>query len=212
MLGREQSDSGAAKLFDMESRKIGRALGIGVRVASKVVRERAERAAADRQTPSEAVPASAGTGSAGAANPVLQSAQRAPQPGERAAPGREKPVWGQPANRQRANDLFPTKTIAAATRSGINRSRGVGVGARRFGEAFWGPLTRAGSTLWLEITGLFFALFALFFAQNLYRVRGSWKQGTEHGHFLLYGLLMILFLWFSSSSFLRARRTSKKSS
>jgi hypothetical protein len=64
--------------------------------------------------------------------------------------------------------------------------------------------------LWLEITGLFFALFALYFAQNVYRVRAAWRQGPEHGHLLLYGALAAAFAWFSFSSFARAYRRNKR--
>ncbi len=71
-------------------------------------------------------------------------------------------------------------------------------------------MAHAGGTLWLEITGLFFALFALFFAQNVMRLRGAYAHGAEHTHFLLYVVLMLLFCWFSISSFLRARRRGKR--
>jgi hypothetical protein len=64
--------------------------------------------------------------------------------------------------------------------------------------------------LWLEITGLFFAFFALFFAQNIYRVRAAWKHGPDHNHLLLYLLLAVVFTWFSASSFLRAYRKSQR--
>ena len=66
-------------------------------------------------------------------------------------------------------------------------------GAKAFGQAFLGPFTHAGSVLWLEITGLFFALFALFFVQSVYRVRSAWRQGPEHTHLLLYAALAVGF-------------------
>src|SRR5258708_15319581 len=77
-------------------------------------------------------------------------------------------------------------------------------GAKAFGQAFLGPFTHAGSILWLEITGLFFALFALFFVQSVYRVRAAWWQGREHAHLLVYAALAVGFAWFSVSSFTRA--------
>ena len=73
-----------------------------------------------------------------------------------------------------------------------------------------GPFTHAGSVLWLEISGLFFALFALFFVQSVYRVRTAWRQGPEHSHLLLYIFLAGVFVWFSISSFSRAYRKSKR--
>jgi hypothetical protein len=92
----------------------------------------------------------------------------------------------------------------------LNRVATAKRGARAFGQAFMGPFTHAGSILWLEITGLFFALFALFFVQSIYRVRGAWRQGPEHTHLFLYSLLAVLFVWFSASSFTRAYRKSKR--
>jgi hypothetical protein len=147
----------------MEPKKVGRTLGIGVRVASNMVRERVERAAAANSAPVEA-------GKAGPAAPPLP----------------------------RASIKIDSK-VAGAKR-----------GAKAFGQAILGPFTHAGSILWMEITGLFFALFAVFFVQNVYRVRGSWRHGPEHVHLLLYIALAVGFAWFSVSSFTRAYRKGKR--
>ncbi len=151
---------------------MGRALGIGVRVASNMVRQRVAQAAAAQPTP------------------VTAATRRPPEP---AAPPRapvpptvQGPVPG------------PSKTANAKR------------GAKAFGQAFLGPFTHAGSILWLEITGLFFALFALFFVQSVYRVRNDWRQGPEHAHLLLYSVLAVGFGWFSVSSFVRAYRKNKR--
>jgi hypothetical protein len=135
----------------MEPKKVGRTLGIGVRVASNMLRQRVAHAAAARDTRPPAPP------------PPL-------------------------SNR-----------VVAAKR-----------GAKAFGQALLGPFTHAGKVLWLEITGLFFALFALFFAQNVYRFRDAWRPGPEHSHLLLYCALTLAFAWFSCSSFARAYRLSKR--
>ena len=142
---------------------MGRTLGIGVRVASNMLRERVEKASAAHSAPAEA-----GIGRP-AAPPQI-----------------------------RAGIKLDSK-VAGAKR-----------GAKAFGQAFLGPFTHAGSILWLEITGLFFALFALFFVQAVYRVRTSWLRGPEHAHLLLYIVLAVGFAWFSFSSFLRAYRKSKR--
>jgi uncharacterized integral membrane protein len=86
----------------------------------------------------------------------------------------------------------------------------VGQGTRRFGQAFFGPLMHVSGTLWLEITGLFFALFAVFFAQNAIKVRAAYLHGPEHTHFVLYLILTLVFCWFTVSSFLKARRRDKR--
>jgi hypothetical protein len=147
----------------MEPKKVGRTLGIGLRVASNMVRERVERASAPVPSPS-----TAGNGS--------------PKPTPTAS--RSVPV---------------SHRVATAKRV-----------AKAFGQALLGPFTHAGGVLWLEITGLFFALFALFFVQSIYRVRTAWRTGPEHTHLLLYVAMAFIFAWFSASSFARAYRKSKR--
>ena len=139
----------------MEPRRVGRTLGIGVRVASNMLRDRMERAAA-----------------------------------------RPEPV---------------TPSIRVPQGSHVqHRANSVKQGVKAFGQGIWAPFSHAGGILWLEITGLFFALFTFFFVQSAYRARGSWKAGPEHTHLLLYGCLAVGFAWFSFSSFLRAYRKSKR--
>jgi hypothetical protein len=147
----------------MEPKKVGRTLGIGVRVASNMLRERVERAAASS-------PAASTTGNC-PPMPASTSVRSVPM----------------------------SRRVATAKR-----------GAKAFGQALLGPFTHAGGVLWLEITGLFFALFAVFFVQSVYRVHTAWRQGPEHTHLLLYGALAFVFAWFSVSSFARAYRKSKR--
>ncbi len=71
-------------------------------------------------------------------------------------------------------------------------------------------MAHTGSVLWLEITGLFFALFALFFAQNVYKFRASVKAGPDHIHFLVYSALTFLFAAFTFSQFYKARKKERK--
>ena len=139
----------------MEPRRLGRTLGIGVRVASNMLRDRVERAAANP-------------------GPVTSSIR-----------------------------VPPTQNVG-------KRVASVKKGVRAFGQALWTPFGHAGGVLWLEITGLFFALFTVFFLQSVYRVRGDWRAGPEHAHLALYAFLALAFGWFSASSFLRAYRKSKR--
>lgn len=82
--------------------------------------------------------------------------------------------------------------------------------AKRFGAAMLGPMAHTGSVLWLEITGLFFGLFALFFAQNVYKFRQNYAGGPEHAHFLVYAVLTVLFSAFTFTQFYKARRKEKR--
>lgn len=135
----------------MEPDRVGRKLGIGVRVASGMLRDRATQ--------------------------TVQTVQQ------------DAPVY---ADR--------VQKTAAGTKAG----------AKKFGQAIWGPFVHAGSVLWLEITGLFFALFSLFFAQGVYRLRADWRTGPGHERLLVYAAIAIVFMYFAISSFYRAARKQRQ--
>ena len=105
------------------------------------------------------------------------------------------------------------KPVSAGSSSSAAQAKStaeaLGRGTRNFGRAVLGPVAHTGGVLWLEVTGLFFGLFTLFFVQNVYRFRASWKIGPEHIHFLVYSALTLLFAVFTVSQFLKARRKEK---
>lgn len=135
----------------MEPNTLGRKLGIGLRIASKMLLDR---------TASPAAPA--------------------------AAP---------PASHQ--------PPVYAA------RGKAVARGTRKFGESVWRPFAHASGVLWLEITGLFFGIFTLFFAVNTYKLRYQWAVGPDHQRFLVYTIVTVAFGYFTFSSFYRARKKEK---
>lgn len=146
----------------MEPNRFGRKLGIGVRVASRMVKERAASATPTQSTPPPATPP-------------------------------------------------PAPAPKSPTRSYVEPARRVGEGTRRFSKAFVGPLAHVSRTLWFEITGLLFALFALFFAQNAWKLRGALhQQGPDHTRFLLYCAVTLIFLYFSGSSFWKSARATRQ--
>ena len=98
---------------------------------------------------------------------------------------------------------------AVYVQRGAERGRAVATGARNFGKSVWGPFAHAGGVLWLEVTGLFFALFGLFFAQNAYKLRHAWNSGAEHSRFLIYVVVTLVFFYFAFTSFYRARKREK---
>ena len=91
-----------------------------------------------------------------------------------------------------------------------NLGRGLGRGTKNFGSAFFGPFLHAGGVLWLEVTGSFFALFAIFFAQNAFRLRAEYAAGAQHEKFLVFAVLTLVFAYFSVSSFVQARRKGRR--
>ena len=62
---------------------------------------------------------------------------------------------------------------ARTTAQALQTGRGLKEGSKRFGEAAWGPLAKASGALWLELTGVFFGIFAVFAAN------GAWKTGRR---------------------------------
>jgi hypothetical protein len=146
----------------MGSNTFARKLGIGVRVASQILREHSRTAL--ENSSSAATPAAASAAESRVQRPARPAVQ----------------------------------------------ARNVGRATKRFGEAVWGPFVHVGSVLWLEVTGLFFGIFALFFAQNVYRLRHA-TTTTAPGHIklLIYSALTVVFLYFTCTSFYRARRRSR---
>lgn len=114
------------------------------------------------------------------------------------------------AARQTSFPPAPGAVTGPSPQDYAERARAVGVGTRRFGHAIFGPFVRVSSILWSEITGVFFALFAVFFAQGAFRLRTQWAVGPDHAKLLLYGALTLLFAYFCLSSFYRARKKEKR--
>jgi hypothetical protein len=82
----------------------------------------------------------------------------------------------------------------------LTRAAGRGMGG------FLRPFGRVGGILWLEVTGFFFGLFGLYFAQDIFRTRLSWIAGPQHSRFLMAVALTAIFGYLSVSAFWRARR------
>jgi hypothetical protein len=146
----------------MKPQTIGRALGIGLRVAGRIASQRV-------------------TAGAQAA-----ASQPAPAAGANAAQTRAS---GQVTGR------VPGQVAVQAARGA---ARGVG--------GFLKPFRRVGGIVWLEVTGVFFALPVVVFVPVLWRTRLSWAHGPDHRTFLITAVIVALFLYLSGSSFWRARR------
>jgi hypothetical protein len=82
----------------------------------------------------------------------------------------------------------------------ITRAAGRGIGG------FLRPFGRIGGILWLQVTGFFFGLFALYFAQDLWRTHTSYASGPQHQRFLIAAAMTLVFGYLSVSAFWRARR------
>lgn len=178
----------------MEPNRIGKIFGIGARLGVEKLREGAERVG------SAAGPAE--PGAAGSAKPM--TAQEA---GARVGSG----VRQAAANFRAAQASAARTQAAAGPGSGSAAESGTrrrGRGAAQFGAALVRPFAHATSLLWAQITGIFFALFAVFFVEHAWMVYRA-AHGRDRLLFL-YGALALVFLWFAVSTFWRVRRKQRR--
>jgi hypothetical protein len=134
----------------MEPNRIGRALGIGARVAGAKLREKADQLGAPATADEAAARLKAGAAQA-ARN--FRAAQASASPGSGAAP--------------------------AAPPAGPG-ARDVARGAARFGAALLRPFAHATNILWNQIAGIFFALFGLFFLEHAWMVYRATHGRDRH--------------------------------
>src|SRR5579884_161603 len=149
----------------MEPNSVGRKFGIGVRVASKMMIERAARIG-------------------------------------------EKPAQVTPPGPKKTSVEKPRKP-APLTQVYAHRSKAVAQGARKLTAALWRPVAHASGIIWLQITGLFFSVFAIVFASNTWKLRQNWSAGPGHARFLAFAAVTLVFAWFAGSSFYRAGRKQR---
>ena len=93
------------------------------------------------------------------------------------------------------------------------RAAGAGVkrGGKKFGEAVWGPFVKASGVVWLEVTGVFFGLFCFTAGVEVWKKRADfWGAGEARTHVWFAVGMLVVFGWFTGSSFLRARRRGRR--
>ena len=144
-----------------------------------------------------------GGGARETAKALVKAADAAAAPSPSAARTGAQEVKPVPAAAMRGQ-AAGVKTVRTAT--------GLKQGGKRFGEAIWGPFAKLSGVLWLEVTGVLFGMFAGVAGLEAWKGRGAFaaRVGTEHEGFAL--LMMVVFGWFTVSSFLRAGRRSRQGS
>lgn len=107
-----------------------------------------------------------------------------------------------------AEQVVRTAAQARAT------SAGVAQGSKRFGEAVWRPFVRLSGVLWLEFTGVFFGIFAVYAGSGAWKLRGELRETAAnhdaHMHLLMAAVMALVFGYFCVSSFVRAARKGRK--
>ena len=143
-----------------------------------------------------------GYGARHAAKSLQKAAEAASAPG----PGRPatRPATQQPgASRGVAQRVVQTQRTVAATKTH----------ARGLGRSVWSPLARFSSVLWLQVTGTFFTLLALFLSEGLWKERGVVGLPiSSHAAEKFYVQLaaFIVFAYFAISNFVRAHLRDRR--
>jgi hypothetical protein len=91
--------------------------------------------------------------------------------------------------------------------------QGLKRGTKRFGEAVWGPFVKLSGVLWLELTGVFFGIFAVFAIGGTWKTLGEWRR-TAVNHdtrmqLIATAAMAVVFGYFCVSSFVRAGRRGR---
>lgn len=176
----------------MDSVRFGRALGIGARHAAKTLVTAVDAATAPNPSP---------TPIRSTSHPASAQPPTAPR--------------GTSASSTTATTVERSARTAARSASDLRHTtRGIAQGSRRFGQAAWGPVVKLSGVLWLEFTGVFFGLFALFAGGAAWKLRDSLHRTASnaeaHTHLQLAVGMMVIFGYFCLSSFLRASRRGRR--
>lgn len=184
----------------MDSVRFGRALGFGARAAAKTLVTAVD--AATSPNPSAKPVAGTGQQASGASQ---QASHGGPQASREAASSQSRVQVSAVRVGQQA-----ARTTAQVQQTG----RGLKQGGRRFGEAMWGPFVKLSGVLWLEVTGLFFGIFALFAGGGAWKMRGDLRDAgvnhQAHVQFLLTLAMAVVFGYFCMSSFVKASRRGRR--
>jgi hypothetical protein len=156
-----------------------------------------------------------GIGARAAAKTLVTAvdAATAPNPSSGVKPKVESSV--SPAeNRAAASGIRLGERAARTTEQVRQTKQGLTRGSKRFGEAVWGPFVKLSGVLWLEFTGVFFGIFALFAGTGAWKLRGELHQTAvnhdAHVHLLLSAGMAVLFGYFFVSSFVKASRRNRR--
>lgn len=171
----------------MRARRIGRTLGIGVRIAARLATGRAAEPGRSIEGPN--------------LTPDTQPALRSH--GDRAHAHLPAPQSGARSPNQTAGQEIGHRAVQAGQvlgQTGRKVTQGVG-GVLR-------PLRRVGGILWLEVTGVFFLLPVVVFTPVLWRKILAYRHTTDHKTLWLTSGIIAIFLYLGVSSFWRARRRS----
>jgi len=176
----------------MDSVRFGRALGVGARTAAKTLLTAVDAAKAP--------------------NPSASSKAKEGMAAE--APNAAASSTNVAAGKSESSGARLGQQTARTTVQVRKTGQGLKEGGKRFGEAVWGPLVKLSGELWLELTGVFFGVFAVFAGSGAWKMRSALYEPAAnhdaHVRFLVSVAMTVLFGYFCVSSFVRANRRSRR--
>jgi hypothetical protein len=176
----------------MDSVRFGRALGFGARAAAKTLVTAVDAATSPNPSAGVKGKEAAGVGASGGSEGASTGA----------------------SGRVEASGVRLGQQAARTTAKVRQTRRGLKEGSKRFGEAAWGPMVKLSGVLWLELTGVFFGIFALFAGSAVWKGRAALEETAgnhdAHVHLLLSAAMAAVFGYFCVSSFVRAGRRGKQ--
>jgi hypothetical protein len=155
-----------------------------------------------------------GIGARGAAKTLLTAVDAATSPNPSALTKTGPSTESVGASSQERKEGRPGEQAARTAAQVRQTGAGLAQGGKRFGQAVWGPFMKLSGVLWLEFTGVFFGIFALFAGTGAWKLRGYLHEtaGNHDAHvqFLLSAGMALLFGYFFVSSFVKANRRSRR--
>jgi len=139
-----------------------------------------------------------GYGARHAAKTLMKAADAATTPGPtRATTAREAAARPAAQTDRVAEKVVRTQRTVAETKKH----------AGRLGRSVWTPVARFSSVVWLQVTGLFFGLIAMFLAQGAWKERAAWRLPVGSHEATKFWVLVVAFAafsYFAVSNFVRA--------
>ena len=182
----------------MDSVRFGRALGFGARAAAKTLMTAVDAATSPNPSATAKTKpvADATVSTPAVASPVAASAVSTVESGE-------------------ISGARLAQKAARATTQARQTGRGLKEGGRRFQKEVGGRLVTLSGVLWLEVTGVFFGIFAAFAGGGAWKMRTAAHEtaGNHDAHvqFLMAAGMALIFGYFCFSSFVRANRRGRRS-
>ncbi len=172
----------AAYTSQMDRVRLGRVLGRGARIAARTVYEAVDAATSSAPTISGTPPSSK---------------------------SESVPASNRTSAYRPSSTTASTSNAGTAVQQALRTATQMQTSARSAKRGVLAPVKRATRALTLEMTGSFFALFALSFCIALWRSRELLYSNPTAPRLWLYLALAALFFYFSATNFVRAHRISK---